>query len=274
MLIEKTSLAEYVNNSQEPTLQKLKSKGIVKDSVSTKQKKGEIEKDREEKWRRKTLHGKWPETLNKLSSKTSRWLQTAQLKPPTGAIIMAAQDQAINTNWYSHHILKNSPSDKCRLCNEHPETIEHITTGCPKLAQTIYMGSHRKNRLIASMKPTYSIASPQLLNVKQLLNEVYGDTHSLTIIKAYMCHLAPVSSKVVTVLPFTVILSSLALPISLAQGSGFKNCVDLLLSIVFLAIFLPPILVDLEVVGDCPSHHYCERASFPYPSSQMKGSPG
>ena len=23
-----------------------------------------------------------------------------------------------------------------------------------------------------------------------------------------------------------------------------------------------------------PSHHYCERASFPYPSSQMKGSPG
>ena len=67
-----------------------------------------------------------------------------------------------------------------------------------------------------------------------------------------MCHLAPVSSKVVTVLPFTVILSSLALLISLAQGSGFKNCVDLLLSIVFLAIFLPPILVDLEVVGNVP----------------------
>ena len=142
VLIEKTSLAEYVNNSQEPTLQKLKSEGIVKDSVSTKQKKEEIEKDREDKWRRKTLHGKWPETLNKVSSETSRWLQTAQLKPPTEALIMAAQDQAINTNWYSHHILKNSPSDKCRLCNEHPETIEHITTGCPKLAQTIYLDRH------------------------------------------------------------------------------------------------------------------------------------
>ena len=49
---------------------------------------------------------------------------------------------AINTNWYSYHILKNSPSDKCRLCNEHPETIEHITTGCPKLAQTIYLDRH------------------------------------------------------------------------------------------------------------------------------------
>ena len=55
---------------------------------------------------------------------------------------MEAQDQAINTNWYSHHILKNSPSDKCRLYNEHPEMIEYITTGCPKLAQTIYLDRH------------------------------------------------------------------------------------------------------------------------------------
>ena len=38
VLIEKISLVEYVNNSQEPPLQKLKSEGIVKDSVSTKQK--------------------------------------------------------------------------------------------------------------------------------------------------------------------------------------------------------------------------------------------
>ena len=142
VLIEKTSLAEYVNNSQEPTLQKLISEGIVKDSVSIKQKKEEIEQDREDKWRWKTLHGKLPETLNKVSSETSRWLQTAQLKPPTDALIMAAQDQAINTNWYSHHILKNSSSDKCRLWNEHPETIEHITTGCPKVAQSICLDRH------------------------------------------------------------------------------------------------------------------------------------
>ena len=40
VLIEKTSLAEYVNNSQEPMLQKLKSEGIVQDSVSTKQRRG------------------------------------------------------------------------------------------------------------------------------------------------------------------------------------------------------------------------------------------
>ena len=44
VLIEKTSLAEYVNNRQEPTLQKLKSEGIVQDSVSTKQKKEDRER--------------------------------------------------------------------------------------------------------------------------------------------------------------------------------------------------------------------------------------
>ena len=38
VLIEKTLLAEYTNNSQEPTLQKLKSEGIGQDSVCTKQK--------------------------------------------------------------------------------------------------------------------------------------------------------------------------------------------------------------------------------------------
>ena len=141
-LIEKSSLAECVNNSQEPTLQKLKSEWIVQDSVSTKQKKEEIEKDREDKWRRKTLHGKLPEILNKVSSKTSRWLQTGQLKPPTDVLIIAAQDQAINTDWYSHYILKNLPSDKCRLCNEHSETIGYITTSFPKLMQSIYLDRH------------------------------------------------------------------------------------------------------------------------------------
>ena len=36
VMIEETSLAEYVNNIQEPTLQKLESERLVKDSVSTK----------------------------------------------------------------------------------------------------------------------------------------------------------------------------------------------------------------------------------------------
>ena len=57
----------------------------------------------------------------------------------------------------------------------------------------------------------------------------------------------PVSSKAVTVWPFILIFSSLALPISLAHGSGFKNFEEGL----FLAISFSTILVDLEeMVGE------------------------
>ena len=60
-----------------------------------------------------------------------------------------------------------------------------------------------------------------------------------------------------------VIFSSLALPISLAVGSGFKNFVGVLLLMVFLAIFLPPILVDLEMVGECHGEVGLFMHSFP-----------
>ena len=59
------------------------------------------------------------------------------------------------------------------------------------------------------------------------------------------------SSRAVTVLPFTLIFSTLALPISLGQGSGFKNLEELFVSVQSLAISFPTILVDLEIVGEC-----------------------
>ena len=30
----------------------------------------------------------------------------------------------------------------CRRCGEHPETVSHIISGCPKLAQTVYLERH------------------------------------------------------------------------------------------------------------------------------------
>ena len=35
------------------------------------------------------------------------------LKPTTEALITSAQDQALNTNWHSRHILKTKQTDKC-----------------------------------------------------------------------------------------------------------------------------------------------------------------
>ena len=65
------------------------------------------------------------------------------LKPTTEALITSGQDQALNTNWHSRRILKTKQTDKCRRCGEHPETVNHIISGCSKLSQTVYLERHK-----------------------------------------------------------------------------------------------------------------------------------
>ena len=58
-----------------------------------------------EQWRSKSLHGQWPCLLQDRNYKSSGWLSTAHLKPVTEALLTAAQDQAVCTNWLACHIL-------------------------------------------------------------------------------------------------------------------------------------------------------------------------
>jgi len=56
---------------------------------------------------------------------------------------VAAQDQAISTNYFKNKILKDEIESKCRLCKQH-ETIDHLTSGCPILAKNEYLMRHDK----------------------------------------------------------------------------------------------------------------------------------
>ena len=51
---------------------------------------------------------------------------------------MAAQDQALRTNWVTVMIDKRQGSVMCRMCGERDETISHIVSECKKLAQNEY----------------------------------------------------------------------------------------------------------------------------------------
>ena len=51
---------------------------------------------------------------------------------------MAAQDQAIRTNWIRHNIDKEDISPSCRLCGERDQTVSHIVSECKELAQNDY----------------------------------------------------------------------------------------------------------------------------------------
>ena len=53
-------------------------------------------------------------------------------------MLCAAQKQAIRTNYIRYHIDKTSESPPCRLCGKKGESVQHITSGCEKLAQKEY----------------------------------------------------------------------------------------------------------------------------------------
>ena len=58
------------------------------------------------------------------------------------SLIIAAQDQAIRTNYVKATIDTSQDDPKCRMCKQNNETISHIVSGCPKLAQKEYKKRH------------------------------------------------------------------------------------------------------------------------------------
>jgi hypothetical protein len=57
---------------------------------------------------------------------------------------VAAQGQAISTNYFKNKNLKQEIESKCRLCKQHEETVDHLTSGCPILAKNEYLMRHDK----------------------------------------------------------------------------------------------------------------------------------
>ena len=100
-----------------------------------------------DKWKDKAMHGKFPKYLDKdhIDMQLSfEWMKHTGLKGETEGLITAAQDQALKTRYYSKHIIKQGSTDKCRMCNSQPETVEHIISGCQSLAVDQYLNRHNQ----------------------------------------------------------------------------------------------------------------------------------
>ena len=66
-----------------------------------------------------------------------RWLKSGDVKGETESTIVAAQDQAISTNYFKNNILKEEIESKCRLCKQ-------LTSGWRILAKNEYLMRHDK----------------------------------------------------------------------------------------------------------------------------------
>ena len=97
------------------------------------------------KWKEKATYGKFPNYLDKDHVDVDlsfEWMMHMKLKGETEGLITVAQDQALNTRYYSKHIIKQGTTDRYRLCHTQPETVEHIISGCQTLPTDQYLNRH------------------------------------------------------------------------------------------------------------------------------------
>jgi hypothetical protein len=94
--------------------------------------KDSIAKKTKERWHGKRMHGQLPHSLDEKLldiEQSYRWPKYGNIKGETESTIVAAQDQEISTNYFKDKILKKEIESKCRLCKQHEETIDHLSSG-------------------------------------------------------------------------------------------------------------------------------------------------
>ena len=95
-------------------------------------------------WHEKKMHRQFvremPEQVDE--DRTWQWISNNDLKIGREGLFCAAQEQAIMTNYVKHHIDKTSESPLCRLCGKKCESVQHLVSGCEKLAQKEYKRRH------------------------------------------------------------------------------------------------------------------------------------
>ncbi|XP_064214079.1 uncharacterized protein LOC135266755 [Tribolium castaneum] len=100
-------------------------------------------REKREEWQGKALHGKYPKALDSgHQTESTSWLTSGSLYGETEGFMCAIQDGVISTKNYKKCILKEDIDDHCRMCKTAPETIQHITSGCPTIAHTEYLKRH------------------------------------------------------------------------------------------------------------------------------------
>ena len=145
VLYEAHSLKKYTETSD---VELIRSGGVMIKSDSSEEKstyRSNQKRNRLEKWHDKPMNGQHlRQTEKHAAPETWKWMQRGSLKRETESLIVAAQDQALRTNYRKARIEKSTNDPKCRLCKERDETVSHLISECSKIAQSEYKRRHDK----------------------------------------------------------------------------------------------------------------------------------
>ena len=152
---------EYVDTKEDPLIQVVRTHQHNTDSAvlqtarclktevqrETTKMKDSIAEKTKERWHGKRRHGQLSRDLDEKLveiEQSYRSLKSGDIKGETESTIVAVQDQAISKNYFKNKLLKEETESKWRLCKQHEETIDHLTSGCPILAKSEYLMRHDK----------------------------------------------------------------------------------------------------------------------------------
>jgi len=99
------------------------------------------------RWHGRRMHGQLSSNLDEKLvdiAESYCWLKSGDIKGETESTTLAAQDQAISTNYFTNKILKEEIKSKWQLCKQHENTTDHLTSGCPIPAKNEYLMRHDK----------------------------------------------------------------------------------------------------------------------------------
>ena len=142
----------YVHGCEERLIQAARGDKIDGLKAASVLKRSKIEK-RLKDWEEKVLHGQYlRQTKEVRSDQCWAWLQNGDLKRETESLIVAAQNQSTRTNLVKARIDKSQGDSLCRICRKVDESIDHIVSGCSKLAQKEYKRRHDNLGKIVHLK--------------------------------------------------------------------------------------------------------------------------
>ena len=144
---EYCSLFHFIQQSTDDLTIEVKKFGLLHECQTVNEFRSEKLNARLGRYKLKPLHGYYERVCSEVWNQNSTfyWLYKGDLSIESEGLLIAAQEQSLSTRAMTH-LYGTCPSALCRLCGEHPETVEHLILGCPKLASQSY--KHRHDRVL------------------------------------------------------------------------------------------------------------------------------